>query len=83
MTDEVEQEFAAVVAEARLLANLHGDADLNQGHIMSVIMVRVIEQGPANATKEEIAEGVRRRMQRYGFDPDRPWLRRRSHEHDL
>jgi hypothetical protein len=57
--DDVGREFAAVLAEARLLAATRGDPDVDQGHIFSVIIARVIEEAPANATKGAIGEASR------------------------
>jgi hypothetical protein len=49
----------------------------------SVIVARVIDQAPENATKQEISEQARQLIRRYGFDPDRPWLGRGQQEDDL
>jgi len=81
--DELEREFEAIVAEARLLAASRGDPDLNQGHIFSAIIARVIEQAPADATKEQITARAKELIRRYGFDPDRPWLARGQTDDDL
>ncbi len=84
MSDEdIEREFAEIVEEARLLCTMRGDPDLNQGHIFSAIIARVIMEAPANATKDEIKAKANQRIRRYGFDPDRPWLGRGRIDDDL
>ena len=42
-----------------------------------------ILDAPANATKEQVRQLVRERLQKYGFDPDRPWLKQKAIRDDL
>jgi hypothetical protein len=80
--DEVEREFAPILLEAQLMARGRNE-DLNQGHIFSVIIAKVIMDAPPNATKDWIKQRANALVRRYGFDPDRPWLGRWQTEDDL
>jgi hypothetical protein len=53
------------------------------GSSRSRIIAEAIMMAPDNATKEEILAIVRRRMQAYGLDPDRPWLSRAGEVDDF
>jgi len=45
------------------------------GSARADIAADAILKAPADATKEEIRQLVRQELKRYGFDPDRPWLK--------
>jgi hypothetical protein len=56
---------------------------VSHGESRSDIIAEAILDAPANATQDQVRQLVRERLQKYGFDPDRPWLKQRAKVDDL
>ena len=56
---------------------------MSHGESRSDIIAEAILDAPANATKAQIQQLVREKLKKYGFDPDRPWLKQGAKVDDL